>query len=119
MTTQESSAPKAAPMEHFVNQAPFDPKSIENLTPEQEAVFLASAKKADVVEIQTPQDCGDMWCLFAADLSFYALSRKSWRPMRWKHGIQNTFMHHHRVSISSTRMSLSVPLFTSTRRNSI
>lgn len=30
---------------HYVNQEPFDPASIENLTPEQEAVFLASQRK--------------------------------------------------------------------------
>jgi len=30
------------PLEHYVNSAPFDPKSIEQLTPEQEHVFLAS-----------------------------------------------------------------------------
>ena len=30
---------------HYVNTAPFDPRSIEKLTPDQEAVFLASQKK--------------------------------------------------------------------------
>ncbi len=30
---------------HYVNTAPFDPKSIEELTPEQEAVYLASQRK--------------------------------------------------------------------------
>ena len=30
---------------HYVNEEPFDPKDIENLTPEQEAVFLASQTK--------------------------------------------------------------------------
>ena len=34
-----------APVSHFVCQEPFDPKAIEKLTPEQEAVFLASQKK--------------------------------------------------------------------------
>ena len=29
---------------HYVNTAPFDPKSIEELTPEQEAVYLASQR---------------------------------------------------------------------------
>jgi len=32
-------------MEHYVNPAHFDPKSIEVLTPEQEAIYLASQKK--------------------------------------------------------------------------
>lgn len=36
---------KANEIEHYVNPAPFDPRSIENMTPEQEAVFLASQKK--------------------------------------------------------------------------
>jgi len=31
-----------APQGHYVNEAAFDPKAIEKLTPEQEAVFLAS-----------------------------------------------------------------------------
>ncbi|MDJ0613995.1 MAG: ABC transporter permease [Rhizobiaceae bacterium] len=30
------------PEDHYVNEAPFDPKAIEKLTPEQEAVYLAS-----------------------------------------------------------------------------
>lgn len=30
---------------HFVDEAPFDPTAIETLTPEQEAVFLASQRK--------------------------------------------------------------------------
>lgn len=34
-----------ADIEHYVSKDPFDPKSIEVLTPEQEAVFLASQKK--------------------------------------------------------------------------
>ncbi len=32
-------------IEHYINQEPFDPKEIEELTPEQEKVFLASQKK--------------------------------------------------------------------------
>jgi peptide/nickel transport system permease protein len=30
------------PMGHYVNDAPFDPKTIETLTPEQESIYLAS-----------------------------------------------------------------------------
>jgi len=37
-------APKLAEG-HFVNKEPFDPKQIEELTPEQEAVYLASQRK--------------------------------------------------------------------------
>ncbi|MBL4599688.1 MAG: ABC transporter permease [Rhizobiaceae bacterium] len=36
---------KSSDIKHYVNDAPFDPRSIENMTPEQEAVFLASQKK--------------------------------------------------------------------------
>ncbi len=32
-------------MEHYVSQAPFDPKAIEVMTPEQENLFLASQKR--------------------------------------------------------------------------
>ena len=32
-------------IKHYVNKEPFDPKEIEELTPEQEKVFLASQKK--------------------------------------------------------------------------
>ena len=42
---ETKSPPKADRMAHYVNPAPFDAKSIENLTPEQEAVYLASQKK--------------------------------------------------------------------------
>ncbi|MBV8566796.1 MAG: ABC transporter permease, partial [Methylobacteriaceae bacterium] len=31
-----------APMPHYVSEAPFDPQSIERLSPEQETVYLAS-----------------------------------------------------------------------------
>lgn len=43
--SETNSTPKAEPMQHYINPAPFDAKSIENLTPEQEAVYLASQKK--------------------------------------------------------------------------
>lgn len=34
--------PPGAPLDHYVNPAPFDPRSIEALTPAQEKVYLAS-----------------------------------------------------------------------------
>jgi peptide/nickel transport system permease protein len=34
--------PPGAPLPHYVSREPFDPRSIEKLTPEQERVFLAS-----------------------------------------------------------------------------
>jgi peptide/nickel transport system permease protein len=34
--------PPGAPLPHYVSRAPFDPRSIEKLTPEQERIFLAS-----------------------------------------------------------------------------
>ena len=41
-----TSTPKApdadAPLQHFASDAPFDPRSIEALTPEQEKIYLAS-----------------------------------------------------------------------------
>lgn len=40
-----STSTKSEKLEHYVNPAPFDPQSIENMTPEQEAIFLASQKK--------------------------------------------------------------------------
>ncbi|MBL4725538.1 MAG: ABC transporter permease, partial [Rhizobiaceae bacterium] len=40
-----STTTKTKKLEHYVNPAPFDPQSIENMTPEQEAIFLASQKK--------------------------------------------------------------------------
>ncbi|MFZ1816015.1 MAG: ABC transporter permease [Rhizobiaceae bacterium] len=38
-------AAKAVEIEHYVSKAPFDPRAIEGLTPEQEKVYLASQKK--------------------------------------------------------------------------
>jgi peptide/nickel transport system permease protein len=34
--------PPGAPLPHYVSREPFDPRSIEKLTPEQERIFLAS-----------------------------------------------------------------------------
>lgn len=34
--------PPGAPLDHYVNSAPFDPRSIEAMTPAQEKVYLAS-----------------------------------------------------------------------------
>jgi peptide/nickel transport system permease protein len=34
--------PPGEPLPHYVSRAPFDPRSIEKLTPEQERIFLAS-----------------------------------------------------------------------------
>ena len=42
MTTSPTIPPANAPLPHYVSDAPFDPKSIEALTPEQEKVYLAS-----------------------------------------------------------------------------
>ncbi|MCP5150802.1 MAG: ABC transporter permease [Ectothiorhodospiraceae bacterium] len=41
----EPGAPRATPIEHFVSTAPFDPHSIEALTPDQERYYLASQWK--------------------------------------------------------------------------
>jgi peptide/nickel transport system permease protein len=34
--------PPGSPMPHYVSEAPFDPRSIEKLTPDQERIYLAS-----------------------------------------------------------------------------
>ncbi|MBL8582173.1 MAG: ABC transporter permease, partial [Rhizobiaceae bacterium] len=37
--------PPGAPLEHYVSTAPFDPQSVERMTPEQERVNQASQRK--------------------------------------------------------------------------
>lgn len=43
--TDSSLPPDGEPISHYVNPAPFDPRSIENLTPAQERLYLASQWK--------------------------------------------------------------------------
>ena len=52
------SADNNSTLEHFVSERPFDPLSVERLTPEQEAVYLGVPDQADVVEVQKAQDGG-------------------------------------------------------------
>ncbi|MGE4244784.1 MAG: ABC transporter permease [Parvibaculaceae bacterium] len=42
MTAASQLPPPGAPLDHYVSREPFDPQSIEKLTPEQERVYLAS-----------------------------------------------------------------------------
>lgn len=42
MTVMSPLPPPGAPLDHYVSREPFDPRSIEKLTPEQEKVYLAS-----------------------------------------------------------------------------
>ena len=51
------SAPPAQ-VEHFVSTEPFDPYSIEALTPEQERFYLASQWRMMWWRLKPPQDRG-------------------------------------------------------------
>jgi peptide/nickel transport system permease protein len=42
MTSRPTVVPAKASLPHYVSDAPFDPRSIEHLTPEQEKIYLAS-----------------------------------------------------------------------------
>lgn len=42
MKVATSLPPPGAPLHHYVSREPFDPRSIEKLTPEQERIYLAS-----------------------------------------------------------------------------
>ena len=70
---------KAAVAKHYVNEEPFDPKSIENLTPEQEAVYLASQMKLMWWKFKKHKIA--VWCgVFLAVMYFIAAFAEFFAP---------------------------------------